>query len=268
MLERFLRLTGVALSLCLAGTALADEAETRLDPTQLTLRLFQESGAERQSCDRMVNIAEMGLTGLLVCARTSYKDVEQVEAAVEGSLGQWVDAGTVRLADPWKEETIPLFKATRTRVRTALLENDHGHLRVFYEHRKKGRVLVVIPDPLQCDRTCGRVDGQSIDWKSIDWDSAEWTRPEKIPHTAIELRYPRAAGIFRLAAKVKVFSVIRSDGSVTDVCPAESTNPGVGFEDLARITIEQWRFRPAQKNGEPVSVCYRLGINFDPDGED
>ncbi len=257
MFKNFLRLTGVALLLCVSGTALADTPEARLDPTQLTLRLFEESGAERQSCDRMVNIAEMGLTGLLVCARTPHKDVEQVEDAVEGSLERWTNDGTVRIADAWKEETIPLFKATRTRVRTALLENGYGHLRVFYEHRKKGRILVVIPDPLECDRSCGG--------RSVDWDSPEWTRPEKIPHTEIELYYPQAAATFRLAGKLTTFGVIGSDGSVSEVCTADSTNPGVGFEDLARITIEQWRFRPARRNGEPVSACYQLRINFNLD---
>ena len=42
----------------------------------------------------------------------------------------------------------------------------------------------------------------------------------------------------------------------------ESLAPDYGFEEAAVEAIRQWRYRPATRNGQPVSVYFTVLVEF------
>jgi protein TonB len=52
--------------------------------------------------------------------------------------------------------------------------------------------------------------------------------------------------------------LIRKDGTVSMIQVTDSS--GQGFDENARKALEQWRFRPGTKDGQPVNV--RLSVLF------
>jgi len=60
---------------------------------------------------------------------------------------------------------------------------------------------------------------------------------------------------------VVVSIVVASDGSVHDVRLLRAL--GMGLDDIARATVQTWRFRPATHNKEPVAVEMNIEVAFD-----
>jgi TonB family protein len=57
-------------------------------------------------------------------------------------------------------------------------------------------------------------------------------------------------------------AVIDTDG-ITSVIEVLRTNqPGWGFGDAATEAVEQWRYEPALKDGEPLASCFTVFVDF------
>jgi protein TonB len=71
--------------------------------------------------------------------------------------------------------------------------------------------------------------------------------------------YPQAARKGHSAGQIVIWMIVGSDGRTRDV----QVNRGISPElnQAAVDAAEKWRFRPATKDGKPVSV--RIAIEFD-----
>ena len=75
-----------------------------------------------------------------------------------------------------------------------------------------------------------------------------------IPLYTEEARQGRVQGVVILEAVIDV------DGTVADVKVLKGLP--LGLSDTAVAAAEEWRFRPALRNGEPVPVYYNLTVKF------
>jgi TonB family protein len=80
---------------------------------------------------------------------------------------------------------------------------------------------------------------------------AKFTPP---PANSAIAEYERYQGI------VVVSIVVASDGSVHNVRLLRAL--GMGLDDIARTTVQTWRFRPATHNREPVAVEMNIEVAF------
>ena len=89
-------------------------------------------------------------------------------------------------------------------------------------------------------------------------DRSDLTAPEAI--RKVDPAYPANLIKDRVEGVVVLHAVIRSDGSVAEVRVLE------GFynelDENARTALEQWRFRPGTKNGQPVDVEAVIRVPF------
>jgi len=69
---------------------------------------------------------------------------------------------------------------------------------------------------------------------------------------------PYSLGRYR--AELIVLYIVKKDGRAENVHILDSTNPK--FNDIARKAINRWRFKPAIKNGQPVSSWVQHEFNF------
>ena len=77
--------------------------------------------------------------------------------------------------------------------------------------------------------------------------------------------YPPMAKEERVEGRVVARTVISSDGAVESVEIVESL--GEEFEAVVRKVLKEWRFEPATRRGEAVSVYYNLTFNFKLNGD-
>lgn len=78
-------------------------------------------------------------------------------------------------------------------------------------------------------------------------------------------RYPPEALRRNVGGSVRVLATVAQDGSVERLELAE----GSGNRDLDRAAMEavrRWRFRPAMRNGQPVTATVVVPLEFNPDG--
>jgi TonB family protein len=88
------------------------------------------------------------------------------------------------------------------------------------------------------------------------------TAPYLIPSSRVAPEYPPAAFDARLEGAVTVAALVLKDGSVSYVETLDSTSPSVGFEQATAAAVEQWRFEPGQKDGEPIDAFTIVRLNF------
>jgi TonB family protein len=86
------------------------------------------------------------------------------------------------------------------------------------------------------------------------------TKPEPISTPAP--KYTSAAMNAAVEGDVVVDFVVLADGTVGRARIAKSLNPAYGLDDEALATIRQWRFRPAELNGQPVPVVSTATVPF------
>jgi protein TonB len=72
--------------------------------------------------------------------------------------------------------------------------------------------------------------------------------------------YPEAARRAGVEGLVIVAITVDSDGNVTDAKIV--SGPGYGLEEAALQGIKKFRFKPATKNGEPVSTELKYRYRF------
>lgn len=77
-------------------------------------------------------------------------------------------------------------------------------------------------------------------------------------------RYPAGAAKEKIEGRVVMQFTVDTEGHVRDVSVIKS-EPGKLFDDAAIAALEQWRFEPARKNGQPVPVQVQQAIEFELD---
>lgn len=89
-------------------------------------------------------------------------------------------------------------------------------------------------------------------------DRSDLTAPEAI--RKVDPAYPANLMREQIEGVVVLHAVIRRDGSVGDVRILEGFYEQL--DENARVALEQWRFRPGTKNGQPVDVEAVIRVPF------
>jgi TonB family protein len=84
------------------------------------------------------------------------------------------------------------------------------------------------------------------------------TRPELL--RKMEPEYSEAARSAKLEGTVVLYVTVQPDGSATPIRVLKSL--GMGLDEKAIEAVQQWQFKPATKNGEPVAVVATIEVNF------
>jgi TonB family protein len=74
--------------------------------------------------------------------------------------------------------------------------------------------------------------------------------------------YTPEAMAAKLEGTVAMECVVRPDGTVNDITIARSLDATYGLDDQAVKALEEWRFKPGQKAGEPVAVRVTIEMTF------
>lgn len=81
-----------------------------------------------------------------------------------------------------------------------------------------------------------------------------------VPMRKVDPRYPPVLMEQRVEGQVRLYAIIRADGSVDSIQVQRGLHP-----DLDRFSMEalaQWKFRPAGRNGKAVDVEAVITIPF------
>jgi protein TonB len=78
--------------------------------------------------------------------------------------------------------------------------------------------------------------------------------------TQIMPEYSDDARKGRIQGTVELLAIVNADGSVTLERVAKSL--GYGLDQKAIDAVLKWKFRPGTKDGKPVAVLMRIGVNF------
>ena len=76
----------------------------------------------------------------------------------------------------------------------------------------------------------------------------------------IEPAYTKQAKDAKIEGTVVLNVEVHPDGRAHNMRVERSLDPGLDQQALE--SVEQWRFSPAKKNGEPVAVAATIEINF------
>jgi TonB family protein len=74
--------------------------------------------------------------------------------------------------------------------------------------------------------------------------------------------YTPEAMAAKLQGTVAMECVVRQDGTVNDITITRSLDATYGLDDQAVKALEEWRFKPGQKAGEPVAVRVDIEMTF------
>jgi protein TonB len=72
--------------------------------------------------------------------------------------------------------------------------------------------------------------------------------------------YPDAAKAAGSSGESVIEFMLRPDGSTADVHPVSSSDPD--FAAAAAAAVQQWKFQPGRKGGQPVGVLMQVPIIF------
>jgi protein TonB len=78
---------------------------------------------------------------------------------------------------------------------------------------------------------------------------------------SVDPEFPEIAREQDLTGFVDLEFMVRADGSVTDVTVLRARPVGV-FEKAAVAAVQQWRYRPVERDGIAVDEHARLRLNF------
>ena len=86
------------------------------------------------------------------------------------------------------------------------------------------------------------------------------SNPEILPDSKIVPDYPGRARRKKIEGRVVLMSIVSKDGSVRVVQTLKS--PDDQLSQAAIAAVEQWRYRPALKDGEPVDAYFTIVVEF------
>jgi TonB family protein len=79
--------------------------------------------------------------------------------------------------------------------------------------------------------------------------------------TMVSPHYPRSTNESPMVSSVIVRVVIWKSGSVT---PLQAISGQSSLQDEAMNTVRLWRYRPFDRDGEPLDVTTEVRVEFDP----
>jgi protein TonB len=80
--------------------------------------------------------------------------------------------------------------------------------------------------------------------------------------TQVKADYTQAAMKARIEGTVVLQSIVRADGSVSDIRVMQSLDTEHGLDEQAVAAMKQWTFKPGQRDGKPVAVRIRCEMKF------
>lgn len=84
--------------------------------------------------------------------------------------------------------------------------------------------------------------------------------PEILPESMVRPEYPRRARRKMIEGRVVLKAVVSKEGGVIEVTLRRS--PDEQLTEAAIAAVEQWRYRPARKGGEPVDAYFTIVVDF------
>ena len=81
-----------------------------------------------------------------------------------------------------------------------------------------------------------------------------------IPLRKVDPKYPPELRTLHVDGEVVLYAIIRKDGSVDSIQLVHSVDPHLDAN--AMEALAQWKFRPAEKHGEPVDLEAVVHIPF------
>jgi TonB family protein len=89
-------------------------------------------------------------------------------------------------------------------------------------------------------------------------DAADLAGP--VPLKKVDPKYPPEFRSLHVDGEVVLYAIIRKDGSVDSIQLVHSVDPRLDAN--AMEALAQWKFRPAEKHGEPVDLEAVVHIPF------
>ena len=81
-----------------------------------------------------------------------------------------------------------------------------------------------------------------------------------VPLRKVDPKYPPELRTSHVDGEVVLYAIIRKDGSVDSIQLVHSVDPHLDVN--AMEALAQWKFRPAEKHGEPVDLEAVVHIPF------
>ena len=81
-----------------------------------------------------------------------------------------------------------------------------------------------------------------------------------VPLTKVDPKYPPELRTLHVDGEVVLYAIIRKDGSVDSIQLVHSVDPHLDAN--AMEALAQWKFRPAEKHGDPVDLEAVVHIPF------
>lgn len=102
------------------------------------------------------------------------------------------------------------------------------------------------------------------DSSSQDTEFVEYTEPPKPVHT-VSPEYPERAKLEGVSGTVYVEIHIDTQGAVTETRIKEGIDGYPEFSEAAENALVQWKFEPAELDGDPVPVWVVIPVKFSLD---
>ncbi len=106
------------------------------------------------------------------------------------------------------------------------------------------------------DKTASESTAPYYDIKDTD------TKPVPL-HPRATPQYPHELKMRNISGEAVISFVVTANGRTKQVKAVKATHPG--FADSAVACIEQWRFKPATKDGKPVNCRMMIPMVFSLD---
>jgi TonB family protein len=85
-------------------------------------------------------------------------------------------------------------------------------------------------------------------------------RESPMPVRTVSPAYPSELRVLKVSGLVVVECTVDANGNVTDARVRKSTNSQ--FDQFATDAVKQWKFKPAQLDGAPVSAAILIPVKF------
>jgi protein TonB len=89
------------------------------------------------------------------------------------------------------------------------------------------------------------------------------TYPERVAESYVKPEYPENARKEKIEGLVILQIIVKKDGAVGGTTVLRSPDPDLGFEEAAIKAVEQWKYKPAMKNDQPVDVYLTVQVSFE-----
>ena len=233
-----------------SGDVTADEFAARMDA--LAEEAKKEIGSPPQAtpaADRSIAIAEE--EGI------KEEAVHQLEKSALGFYAKWfemLNEGLTAVYERAKAATrSPEFNAGSNAKRTLSPPNARA-----------GNATVIASDPPERNEPSPRPGSNVTDSAFFTPGSQEDDEParETTPTLLTQLLpvYTEEARKAERQGTVILETIVQPDGTVEIARVARGL--GFGLDEAAIAAVQQWRFRPGTRNGEPVPVSLKIEVNF------